>query len=80
MPENQLKSDIISLQIHQGNDVTFPKKHPENKRTILHTEQVNIQRLLVQCLSNVNSASNCTTYHRVIADSEEAHHLHVGRN
>ena len=33
--------------------------------------------LLVKCSSNVNSASNCTTYHRVVTDSEESHHLNV---
>ena len=27
-------------------------------------------RLLIQRSSNVNSASNCTTYHRVVTDSE----------
>ena len=30
-------------------------------------------RLLVKCSSNVNSACNCTTYHRVVTDSEESH-------
>ena len=33
--------------------------------------------LLVKCSSNVNGASNCTTYHRVVTDSEESHHLNV---
>ncbi len=39
-----------------------------------------ITRLLVQSLSNVNSASYSTSYHRVVTDSEEAHHLNVCRN
>ncbi len=34
-------------------------------------------RLLVKCSSNVNSASNCTTYHWVVTDAEESHHLNV---
>ena len=34
-------------------------------------------RLLIQRSSNVNSASNCTTYHRVVTDAEESHHLNV---
>ena len=34
-------------------------------------------RLLVKRSSNVNSASNCTTYHRVVTDAEESHHLNV---
>lgn len=90
--------DEISLQIHQGNDVTFPKdicktsvQSSIQDRSIysksLHNSKSHrgfgwyiIQRLLVQCLSNVNSASYCTAYHRVVADAEEAHHLHVGRN
>ena len=36
--------------------------------------------LLVKRSSNVNSASNCTTYHRVVTDAEESHHLNVCRN
>ena len=34
-------------------------------------------QLFVKRSSNVNSASNCTTYHRVVTDSEESHHLNV---
>ena len=34
-------------------------------------------RLLIKCSSNVNSASNCTTNHRVVTDAEESHHLNV---
>ena len=34
-------------------------------------------RLLVECLSYVNGASYCATYHRVVTDTEEAHHLYV---
>ncbi len=34
-------------------------------------------QLLVKRSSNVNSASNCTTYHRVVTDAEESHHLNV---
>ena len=33
--------------------------------------------LLIKRSSNVNSASNCTTYHRVVTDAEESHHLNV---
>ena len=33
--------------------------------------------LFVERSSNVNSACNCTTYHRVVTDSEESHHLNV---
>ena len=33
--------------------------------------------LLIKCSSNVNGASNCTTYHWVVTDSEESHHLNV---
>ena len=33
--------------------------------------------LLIQRSSNVNSACNCTTYHRVVTDAEESHHLNV---
>ena len=34
-------------------------------------------QLLVECSSNVNGASNCTTYHWVVTDAEESHHLNV---
>ena len=34
-------------------------------------------QLLIQRSSNVNSACNCTTYHRVVTDAEESHHLNV---
>ena len=36
--------------------------------------------LLAECSSNVNGACNGATYHRVVTDSEEAHHLNVCRN
>ena len=34
-------------------------------------------QLLIQRSSNVNGASNCTTYHWVVTDAEESHHLNV---
>ena len=37
-------------------------------------------QLLVERSSNVNGACNCTTYHRVVTDAEESHHLNVCRN
>jgi hypothetical protein len=39
-----------------------------------------ISRLLIQSLSNVNRTSYCTTYHRVVTDTQEAHHFYVSRN
>ena len=36
--------------------------------------------LLVQSLSHIHSTCNSTSYHRVVAYSEESHHLHMGRN
>ena len=36
-----------------------------------------INQLLVECLSYVNGASYGATYHRVVTDTEEAHHLYV---
>ena len=36
-----------------------------------------IVRLLVECLSYVNGASYGATYHGVVTDTEEAHHLYV---
>ena len=38
-----------------------------------------ISRLLVECLSYVNCASYGATYHGVVTDAEEAHHLYVSR-
>ena len=37
-------------------------------------------RLLIQSSSNVNRTSHCTTYHRVVTDTQESHHFHVSRN
>ena len=34
-------------------------------------------RLLIERSSNVNRTSNCTTYHWVVTDAEESHHLNV---
>ena len=36
--------------------------------------------LLVQSLSHIHSTSNSTSHHRVVAYSEESHHLHMGWN
>ena len=33
--------------------------------------------LLIKRSSNVNRTSNCTTYHWVVTDTEESHHLNV---
>ena len=35
--------------------------------------------LLVECLSYVNGASYGASYHGVVTDAEEAHHLYVSR-
>ena len=34
-------------------------------------------KLLIERSSNVNRTSNCTTYHGVVTDAEESHHLNV---
>ena len=39
-----------------------------------------VQGLLVQSQSHVYGTSYSTSYHRVVADAEEAHHFYVGRN
>ena len=39
-----------------------------------------ISKLLIQSSCNVNSTSYCTTYHRVVTDTQEAHHFYVSRN
>ena len=36
--------------------------------------------LLIKCSSNVHGSSYSTTYHRVVTDAEESHHLNVSRN
>ena len=33
--------------------------------------------LLIKCSSNVNGTCYSTTYHRVVTDAEESHHLNV---
>ncbi len=37
-------------------------------------------RLLIQSSSHVNRTSHCTSYHRVVTDTQESHHFHVSRN
>ena len=37
-------------------------------------------RLLIQSSSHVNRTSHCTSYHRIVTDTEESHHFHVSRN
>ncbi len=46
-------------------------------KTVFFSEK--FLKLLVECLSNVNSACYCAAYHRVVTDSEEAHHLNDKR-
>ena len=36
--------------------------------------------LLAECSRNIHCDSNSSTYHRVVTDAEEAHHLHVCGN
>lgn len=38
------------------------------------------ENLLAHTFLNSNSNSNCSTYHRVVAYSEESHHFNVSRN
>lgn len=40
----------------------------------------NFMQLFVESGSNVDCASHGATYHRVVADAEEAHHFDVCRN
>ena len=42
--------------------------------SLLATSETN---LFVERSSNVNRTSNCTTYHWVVTDAEESHHLNV---
>ena len=37
-------------------------------------------RLLAQSSSHVYRTSHCTSYHRVVTDTQEAHHFYVSRN
>ena len=37
-------------------------------------------RLLIQSSSYVNRTSHCTSYHRVVTDTQESHHFYVSRN
>jgi hypothetical protein len=60
------------------------KNHYINKKTpvivlITGVCQSSIYFLLVECLSYVNGASYGATYHGVVTDAEEAHHLYVSR-
>ncbi len=48
------------------------------KSRILLDEKSKFQELEAAC--DCDSASDCTTYHRVVSHSHEAHHLDVRRN
>ena len=39
-----------------------------------------VLELLVECKCYVHSTCNCATYHWVVTNAEEAHHLNVSRN
>ena len=53
------------------------KRHP---RKDVSVNLLNFSRLLIKCSSNVNGASYSATYHRVVTDAEESHHLNVSWN
>ena len=56
--------------------IHMQRKSPAVSRaySLLATSETN---LFVERSSNVNSACNCATYHRVVTDAEESHHLNV---
>ena len=64
---------VLGKTLQFGTDRESVNK--KNKGMVFHHSLIvlSISRLLIKCSSNVNRASNCTTYHWVVTDSEESH-------
>ena len=67
---------VLSMKrdVFMDERIAQKKRHP---RKDVSVKLLRINRLLIKCSSNVNGASNCTTYHWVVTDAEESHHLNV---
>ena len=77
--QNQIKGGISRLAKSRKPQFTAVNEDLRDKRNAEITLFADFG-LLVQCSSHIHSTSNSTSYHRVVAYSEEAHHLHMGWN
>ena len=73
-----VKDKMIALArncgVFKAAERTIKKRHP---RKDVSVKLLSISGLLIKRSSNVNGTSNSTTYHWVVTDSEESHHLNV---
>ena len=77
--QNQIKGGISRLAKSRKPQFTAVNEDLRDKRNTGITLFADFG-LLVQSLSHINSTGNSTSYHRVVAYSEEAHHLYMGWN
>ena len=74
--QNQIKGGISKSRKPQFTAVNEDLRDKRNAEITLFADF----GLLVQGSCHIHSTCNSTSHHRVVAYSEEAHHLHMGRN
>ena len=77
--QNQIKGGISRLAKSRKPQFTAVNEDLRDKRNAGITLFADFG-LLVQCLGHIHCAGNGTSHHRVVAYSEEAHHLYMGWN
>ena len=77
--QNQIKGGISRLAKSRKPQFTAVNEDLRDKRNAGITLFADFG-LLVQSSCHINSTSHSTSHHRVVAYSEEAHHLYMGRN
>jgi len=74
----QISTNLYLLFTIKRNLVEIKQRELSKRKALFNLFE--ISKLLIQSSCNVNSASYCTTYHRVVTDTQEAHHFYVSRN
>ena len=79
--QNQIKGGISRLAKSRKPQFTAVNEDLRDKRNAEINAEITLFAdfgLLVQSLSHIHSTGNSTSYHRVVAYSQESHHLHMG--
>ena len=77
--QNQIKGGISRLAKSRKPQFTAVNEDLRDKRNAEITLFADFG-LLVQGSCHIHSTSHSTSHHRVVADSQESHHLNVGWN
>ncbi len=77
--QNQIKGGISRLAKSRKPQFTAVNEDLRDKRNAEITLFADFG-LLVKGSCHIHSAGNSTSHHRVVAYSQESHHLHVGRD